>query len=285
MISKPIRITGMIVFACLALSSAAWAATCSNASLSGTYGFQHIGTAGDGTPITGLSQLRFDPVTATYAGEDTQSHDGVITTEALTADYSVAPDCTVTATVTVGGLSQEIDFVVTSRGFISLVERTGVTTEGIAFKQGVPTCTNAGVEGGFAFQTTGVFLSGAPATGPVAFIGELNLAVNPSGAGEISGHIAGSENGAILTFAEEPVTGSYTIDADCRGKATIKLKGVPEMHFGLVVVDSGRKMLIIETDVNTVVSGSLSKSNEITSTEVSARDVIRSNCREQRRDG
>jgi hypothetical protein len=271
MISKPIRITGMIVFACLALSSAAWAATCSNASLSGTYGFQHSGTAGDGTPITGLSQLRFDPV--------------VITTEALTADYSVAPDCTVTATVTVGGLSQEIDFVVMSRGFISLVERTGVTTEGIAFKQGVPTCTNAGVEGGFAFQTTGVLLSGAPATGPVAFIGELNLAVNPSGAGEISGHIAGSENGAILTFAEEPVTGSYTIDADCRGKATIKLKGVPEMHFGLVVVDSGRKMLIIETDVNTVVSGSLSKSNEITSTEVSARDVIRSNCGEQRRDG
>jgi hypothetical protein len=284
MIFKAIRITGMIVFACWALSSAARAATCSNASLSGTYGFQHSGTAGDGTPITGLSQLTFDPATATYTGEDTQSHDGVVTTESLTANYSVARNCTVTATVTVGGMSQEIGYVVTTRGFLSLVERASVTTEGIAFEQGAPTCTNAGVEGGFAFQTTGVFLAGARATGAVAFIGELNLAVNPSAEGEISGQIAGSENGTLLTFAAEPVTGSYTIDADCRGKATIKLKDIPEMHFSLVVVDSGKKVLVIETDANTVVSGSLLKSEEKTSTEAAARDVNVSNDRKQRRD-
>ena len=71
-------------------------------------------------------------------------------------------------------------------------------------KQGSPTCTNAGVEGSFGFETTGVFLAGAPATGPVAFIGELKLRVNPSGEGVISGHIAGSEDGTILTFARSP---------------------------------------------------------------------------------
>ena len=38
MISKTLRIARMIVLASFALSSAAWAATCSNASLSGTYG-------------------------------------------------------------------------------------------------------------------------------------------------------------------------------------------------------------------------------------------------------
>jgi hypothetical protein len=57
----------------------------------------------------------------------------------------------------------------------------------------------------------------------------------------ISGHIAGSEDGAILTFAEEPVTGSYRVDRDCRGTATITPKGHSEMHFSLVVVDLGRK--------------------------------------------
>jgi hypothetical protein len=224
MFFKAIRITGMIVFACWAFSSAARAATCSNASLSGTYGFQHSGTAGDGTPITGLSRLTFDPATATYTGEDTQSHDGVVTTESLTANYSVAPNCTVTATVTVGGMSQEIGFVVTTRGFLSLVKRTGVTTEGIAFKQGAPACTNAGVEGGFAFQSTGVFLAGARATGPVAFIGELKLSGQPLRRRRDKRQIAGSENGTLLTFAAESVTGSYTIDADCRGKANLLVR-------------------------------------------------------------
>jgi hypothetical protein len=44
MISKTCCIARMIVLASFALSSAAWAATCSNASLSGTYGFLHGGT-------------------------------------------------------------------------------------------------------------------------------------------------------------------------------------------------------------------------------------------------
>jgi len=255
-----IRIAGMIVLASFAFSSAAWA-TCSNASLSGTYGFLHSGTASDGTPIVGLSQLTFDPTTGTYTGTDTQSHDGVLTTEPLTATYTVAPNCTVIATVTVGGLPQEIAFVVTSTGFFSLVQRTGVTTEGFALKQGSAACTNAAVEGGFGFEATGVFLAGAPATGPVAFIGELKFAVNDSGKGEITGHVASSEDGTILTFADEPVTGSYRVAADCTGTATIKPKGGPELHFSLVVVDGGKQMLAIETDADTVVSGTLVKGN------------------------
>ena len=128
---------------------------------------------------------------------------------------------------------------------------------GPGVKQGSPTCTNSGVEGSFGFQATGVFVAGAPVTGPVAFIGELKLTVNPSGEGVISGHIASSEDGTILTFAEEPVTGSYRVDTDCRGWATITPKGRSEMHFSLVVVDGGNEMLALETDANTVVSGTL----------------------------
>ncbi len=260
MISKTIRIAGIIVLASFALSSAA-GATCSNASLSGTYGFLHSGTAGDGTPIVGLSQVTFDPSTGTYSGEDTQSHDGVLSTEPLSATYVVAPNCTVTATVTVGGLSQNIALVVTPTGFLSLVQRTGVTTEGFAVKQGSATCTNAGAEGSFGFGITGVFLGGAPAMGPVAFIGELKFAVNDAGEGEISGHLTSSEDGTIRTFEEEAVTGSYRVAKDCTGTATIRPKGGPEMHFSLVVVDGGKEMLAIETDANTVVSGTLVKGN------------------------
>jgi hypothetical protein len=256
MISKVFRIARMIVLASLALSSAAWATTCSNASLSGTYGFLHDGTDSDGTPATAaVSQVTFDSTTGTFTGETTASHDGVIATELpLTGTYAVASNCTGTGNPTGGS---PFSTVVTSTGFLAVHP----FSEGFAVKQGSPTCTNAGAEGSFGFETTGIFLAGAPAIGAVVFIGELKLTVDPSGEGVISGHVAGSEDGTILTFEEEPVTGSYRVGTDCRGTATITPKGLSEMHFSLVVVDGGNEMLAVETDADTVVSGSLVKGN------------------------
>jgi hypothetical protein len=252
MTSKTFRIARMIVLASFALSSAAWAATCSNASLSGTYGFLHDSTDSNGTPATAaVSQVTFDSTTGTFSGETTASHDGVIATQSLTGTYAVTSNCTGTGTPTGGS---PFSIVVTSTGFLAL----HLFAEGFAVKQGSPTCTNAGVEGSFGFETTGVFLAGAPSTGAVAFIGELKLRVNPSGKGVISGHIASSEDG---TFAEEPVTGTYRVGTDCRGRATITPDGLSEMHFSLVVVDHGKQMLAIQTDADTVVSGTLVKGN------------------------
>jgi hypothetical protein len=193
--------------------------------------------------------------------EDTASHNGVLTTDSLTGTYAVASNCTVAATITLNGASENIAFVVTSTGFLSMNLTTGVTTAGPGVKQGSPTCTNAGVEGSYGFETTGVFLAGAPPTEPVAFIGELKLTVDPSGEGVISGHVAGSEDGTILTFADEPVTWSYSVDANCRGTATITPKGHSEMHFSFVVVDGGKELLAVETDADTVASGTLVKGN------------------------
>jgi hypothetical protein len=254
MISKTFRIARMIVLASFALSSTAWGATCSNASLSGTYGFLHDGTDSSGTPATAaVSQITFDSTTGTFTGETTASHDGVIATESLTGTYTVDSDCTGTGTPTAGS---PFSIVVRSTGFLAVHP----LSEGFAVKQGIPTCTNAAVMGSFGFETTGVFLAGAPAIGWVAFIGELRLTVNPSGEGVISGHVAGSEGSTTLTFA--PVTGSYTVDKDCRGRATISPKGRSEMRFSFLVVDSGKKMLAIETDADTVVSGTMVKGNE-----------------------
>jgi hypothetical protein len=249
MISKTFRIARMIVLASFALSPAAWAATCSNASLSGTYGFLHDGTDSNGTPLTAaVSQITFDPTTGTFTGETTASHDGVIVTNSLTGTYKVASNCTGTGRPTGGS---RFSIVVTSTGFLAL----HLFSEGFAVKQGSPTCTTAGITGRFGFETTGVFL----ATGAVAFLGELKLTVNPSGEGVISGHVAISEDGTFLTFAQEPVTGSYRVTKDCRGRATITPKEHPEMHFRLVVVNDGNEMLAVETDADTVVSGTLQR--------------------------
>jgi hypothetical protein len=251
MISQSFRIARIIVLAGFALSSAAWAATCSNASLRGTYGFLHLGADSNGTPATAaVSQVTFDSTTGTFSGETTSSHDGVIGTEPLTGTYAVASNCTGTGTPAGGS---PFSIVVTPTGFLAL----HLLSEGFAAKQGSPICTNSGVKGSFGFETTGVILAGA-ATGAVAFIGELRLTVKPSGEGVISGHVASSEGGAFLT---EPVTGSYFVGPDCRGRASVAPKGLPEMHFHFVVVDGGKQMLAIETDTNTVVSGTMVKGN------------------------
>jgi hypothetical protein len=258
MISRMLRIVPMIVLATFALSSAAWA-TCSNASLSGAYGFLSGGTDSQGTLTTIVLQLTFDSTAGTFTGTGTQSQDGVITTGSIKGTYAVASNCTGTGTVTAHGKTNPISFVVTSggTGLREVDGKTGATTGGFAVAKGSPTCTNAGVKGSFGFQTTGVFLAGAPATGPVAFIGELTLSVNASGDGVIDGKIAGSEDGTIFTFKEEPVTGSYSVNTNCLGKATITPTGHSPLNFSFVVVDGGKEMLAIETDVDTVVSGIL----------------------------
>jgi hypothetical protein len=184
----------------------------------------------------------------------------------LTATYDVAKNCTVTAQVTlVSGSHVEnvsASFVVTSTGFLFLFQNPGSTSSGFAVKQGSPNCNSVGVKGSFGFEATGAYLAGAPAIGAVDFIGELKFKINPSGEGEISGHVASSEEGTYQTFADEPVTGSYTVDKNCTGTATITPKGLPELHFSFVVVDCGREMLAVETDADTIVSGTLVKRNE-----------------------
>ena len=153
MISKTFRIARMIVLASLAFSSIARAATCSNASLSGTYGFQHGGTDSNGTPTSAaVTQITFDSATGTFTGENTASHDGVIATEPITGTYAVASNCTGTGNPTG---ATPFSFVVTSTGFLAL----HLFSEGFALKQGFPNCTNAGVQGRFGFETTGVFLT------------------------------------------------------------------------------------------------------------------------------
>jgi hypothetical protein len=91
----------------------------------------------------------------------------------------------------------------------------------------------------------------------VVFIGQLELTVNPSGEGVISGHLASSEGSTFLTFAEDPVTGSYTVGTDCMGTATITPEGQSPLNFSFVVVDGGNEMLAVETDADTIVSGTL----------------------------
>jgi hypothetical protein len=248
MFSKTLCIAGMIVLATFALSSAARAASCSNASVSGIYGSLGEGTNPAGQPEANLFQFDLNPSTGEFTGTDQ-------TGASVSGTYQVTSDCTIIGTTTKGESTHPFSAVVTSTGLQSVSENPGATNGGFWVAQGSPTCTTAGVEGSFGLALRGSFLAVAPFTGPVILIGELELRRNSSGDGVISGHMAGSENGTILTFAE--ATGSYSVDAGCKGTLTVTPKGESALNFSFVIVDGGKEMLAIETDANTVVTGTL----------------------------
>jgi hypothetical protein len=258
MISKMFRFALVIVLVTFTLGSAAWA--CSSTSVSGVYGFVGNGINANNLPTATLLQLDFDSSTSTFAGSGVSSTAGVISTGLISGKYSLLPNCTITGTVTFGTKTQTFSAVVTSTGGVKEVDtKTGHIDGGVLLPQGSATCTNAGVAGSFGLNADGVNVTGAPFTGPLALIGELGLSVNAAGDGVIVGHIAGSEDGTILQFATEPVTGSYAIKADCTGTATITPKGKTAMDFSLVVVNGGKGMFLLQTNADTVVTGDLQR--------------------------
>jgi hypothetical protein len=145
MISKTLRIARMFVLASFALSSAAWAATCSNASLSGTYGSLGEGTNQEGQPETNLFQFKFNPSTGKFTGTDE-------TGASVSGTYEVASNCTVTGTTTKSGSTHPFSAVVTSAGLQSVSGNPGATNGGFWVAQGSPSCTNAGVGLGLGWQ-------------------------------------------------------------------------------------------------------------------------------------
>ena len=257
MVAKIFRAVLTSILASFVLSSPAWA-TCSNTSLSGVYGFVGGGTNGSAT--VSLDQLTLVPSTGKFSGTQMTSTGGVFVTTSISGAYTVASNCSVTGTYTVGSKTQPFSGVVISNG--KMLEADGkptATIGGSLVAKGSPTCTNAGIAGTFGLQAKGSFVTGAPFTGPVILIGQLVFSVNASAQGVIIGHVAGSENGTILTFAGEPVTGSYSVSANCTGTATITPAGKPAFHYTFVVVNSGKELMAIETDAHTVVSGILDR--------------------------
>ena len=111
--------------------------------------------------------------------------------------------------------------------------------------QGAAICTNLGVKHPYSFEATGTVIG----TGQVAMGGRLTL----NGTGAITGTATLSLNGAIHSAVQ--VTGTYNINSNCTGSASITPKGPPTINLNLVVVNAGKQIMAVETDTNTIVAG------------------------------
>ena len=253
MIAKIVRIVCLVIATTLALT--AWAqprppARCSDTTFAGAYGITFSGVDSHGRMRAAVAQITADGK-GKFAGEESESKGGVIHSDVpVTGTYAIKADCTGAGVWMSAGKVRHYNLVLITGGSgAELVQTdTGFTESGLAEAQGKATCTDMGLHGAFGFHATGSFVG----AGPAAFIGQFNL-----NDGNIAGSESGSVNGTIFSGVE--LLGKYTINSDCTGTAMVTPAGQSAVNFDLVVVAGGSKVLAVETDTNTIVSGSLEK--------------------------
>lgn len=246
---NPRNLSGALVFAAILAIGSAHAA-CTNASLVGTFGFVHVATDGAGHHGTSVGQVVFDG-NGNSSGTATRSVNGTISTVTSTGAYSVSKNCTASATIVQSDNSTvHFNFVLDDgkKGYQMIETDAGNVNTGLALAQGKVTCGLTGVKHTFAANLTGTNIG----TGPVGYVGQLILDGNGSISGNLTLNVDGSVNPVPVS-----ITGTYTENAGCAGTAAITPNGLGTGNFSFVVVNSGKEVLMIETDENTVVSGTL----------------------------
>ena len=247
MIAKRFHLV-LLIATVFSLCLSGWGATCSNATIKGSYGYSVTGVASDGSAIASVGHFKADGK-GSFVGTQTTSSGGQISSNVPTmGTYSINSDCTGSGTITINNKQSNFGMVVVSGGkaFQILSTDSPNVQGGTATAQGNATCTLAGLKGTFGILSSGLFVG----IGPVVLSGQFTL----DGAGNLKGTESGSIAGQIFNGA--PVTGSYKVKSSCTGSATFKIPQQPTEHANLVVVNGGQNLLVIETDTNTVVSGS-----------------------------
>lgn len=222
-------------------------AACSNATLTGIYGYYH-GRPGGGATITAVvGQLTSDGKGA-LSGFWTMSSNGTISNGSFDGTYSIAANCTGTMTfATEDTLNAHFNITLDDahHGFQMIQTDNGFAQPGFGLAQGTVTCGLTGKKATFATNFLGFLFSTSQVE---AISGQVVL----NGLGTISGTETLSVGGAISTVS---VTGTYNEGNDCRGSAQITPAGFPLTNFNFVVVNGGKELLLIETDNTTLVPG------------------------------
>jgi hypothetical protein len=224
----------VLLFAALVGSASA---VCTNTNVVGVWGFQ-LGTA--------VGQFTADGNGNITSGSATVNSNGTVTTGTFTGTYSVAKNCTGSATFNItGDGTWLVNFVLDAgkKGAEIILIQSGTTAQGRGLARGVVTCGLTGKK-----QTLAANLLGKiPNTGPISYVAQVIL----SGTGKVSGSGTFDVNGVIVTA---PITGTYTENADCTGTLQITPTGLSTLNFAFVAAAAGKEILLIETD-NAAVAG------------------------------
>ena len=188
---------------------------CSNASLTGRYGFAINGTT-NGNPITAMGQIATNG-NGTLAGNETISENGTVgNLLGVLGTYAIKSNCTGTMTIQAAGHSkQNFDVTVISGGQqIDMVQTDSGTTElGTAQAQGSSSCSSAGAKGVYGLQGAGTEIG----VGPLALGGQITL----RGDGTLTGIETVSINGTVAS--KQKISGAFKVIRICQGAAVIQV--------------------------------------------------------------
>jgi hypothetical protein len=237
----------LLAFAMTMASAPAAYSTCSNASVKGVYGVSSSGLNGSLQPASSVDQINADGA-GHLTGTATKSIDGTIVTFTFAGTYNIGLTCTGTAIFTNQDGTKEHDNIFLNNGntgaFLIQTDANHVQSS-IAVAEGAATCTDLGVKHAYSFEATGMIIG----TGQIAAAGRLTL----NGTGSITGTETLSLNGSIHNSVS--TTGTYKINPDCTGSASITPKGLSTVNMNLVVVNAGKEIMAVETDTNSIVLG------------------------------
>ncbi|HXM13101.1 MAG TPA: hypothetical protein VN946_24330 [Terriglobales bacterium] len=220
-------------------------AACSNASLKGVFGYYHGHEVYLGNYVVG--QFTADGK-GNVSGSWTWSWYGAVTAGTFTGTYSIAENCTGSLTFSDEEGSPEDFYIVLDnahKGFQMIVSDSGSTQPGFGVELGTATCGLTGKKQTFATNLAGILVESDE---PEAVVGQIVL----DGKGNISGTETFSVNNNISTVS---VTGTYTQSSDCIGTAQITPEGSSATNFYTVAVNSGKELLLLETDNNSFLTG------------------------------
>jgi hypothetical protein len=225
--------------------------TCTNASITGNYGYSLSGlvVSTGQAPFVAAGTMTFDG-SGNLTGKDTAT-EGSSVSRTFTGTYSMNADCSGTVTVldSLGTTSQYNVLMAADR--IQFVETdTGTIVAGEA-KRKRTVCVVQDITGTYDFAVTGWFYSNSS---PLAYADAGKLTADGGGAFSLVDVV--SQGGTITS---RTVPGTYAVNADCTGLATFNDPNLGPSHANFTVVASGREMQFIQTDPNTVVSGSATR--------------------------
>jgi hypothetical protein len=126
-------------------------------------------------------------------------------------------------------------------GTLALIGATSTT--GIAAPL---SCSNATLNGTYAFAAIGWSISSAGKAAPIALAGFDTF----NGAGTSTGVITVNSNGVVVDN-NTPDSSTYTIKADCTGTIVFDTAGSLS-HYNVYVSPSGNQFKLIETDLGSV---------------------------------
>jgi hypothetical protein len=224
------------------------AAVCTNASFVGVFGYFHGRPDGIGATVRAVVGQMTADGKGNLSGLWTMSLNGTITTGTFTGTYAIAKNCTGSMTFTSEDAAPAHFTIVLDdahKGFQMIQTDSGFAQPGFGVAQGVVTCGLTGKKQTLATNFLGTIISSSEV---VAVVGQVTL----DGKGNISGFETASLGGTIATI---PLTGTYTANANCTGTAQITPQGSSTGNFNVVVVNGGKELLLIETDSNTVITG------------------------------